>query len=237
MRATLSHFLSKMGLKRPGGPSSQKYPYPPSSDSSLPESLRVLTEMHLQLLGKPELPGISLRGLGARSARFWSDAPAGPAKTPLFTAREPLWRSKTPLFTAPEPLWRSKWLLGPARLLPVRSKELFGPASVPPVRSKWPLRPAPVLPVRSKRLLGPALAVPVPSEWSLSPALLPPVRSKRLFEPASVPPVRSKRLFQDHYSKMLVSVTLCSEPLYSALLCSCMDMHGFTLYIATRLSV
>ena len=53
---------------------------------------------------------------------------------------------------------------------------------------------------------------------------VPPVRPKRLFEPASVPPVRSKRLFetavQDHYSKMLVSATLCSEPLYSALLCS-----------------
>ena len=50
--------------------------------------------------------------------------------------------------------------------------------------------------------------------------------------------VRSKRLFEagvrDHYSEMLVSVTLCSEPLYSALLYSCMDMHGFTLYIATR---
>ena len=103
--------------------------------------------------------------------------------------------------------------------------------------SKWPLWPAPVLPVRSKRLLGPALAVPVPSEWSLSPALLPPVRSKRQFEPVSVPQVRSKWLFQDCYSKMLVSVTLCSEPLYSALLYSCMDMHGFTLYIATRSSV
>ena len=88
-----------------------------------------------------------------------------------------------------------------------------------------------------KRLLGPALAVPVPSEWSLSPALLLPVRSKRLFEPASVPPVHSKRLFQERYSKMLVSVALCSEPLYSALLYSRMDMHGFTLHIATRSSV
>ena len=38
-------------------------------------------------------------------------------------------------------------------------------------------------------------------------------------------------------SKMPVSVTLCSEPLYSALLYLCMDMHGFTLYIATRSSV
>ena len=118
----------------------------------------------------------------------------------------------------------------------MRSKELFGPASVPPVRSKWPLWPALVLPVRLKRLLGPALAVPVPSEWSLSPALLSPVRSKRLFEPVSVPPVRSKRLFQDHYSKMLVSITLCSEPLYSALLYSRMDMHRFTLCIGTRSS-
>ena len=62
---------------------------------------------------------------------------------------------------------------------------------------------------------------------------VPPVRSKRLFEPASVPPVRSKRLFesavQDHYSKVLFSVTLCSEPLYSAMLAPCMDMHGSTL--------
>ena len=53
---------------------------------------------------------------------------------------------------------------------------------------------------------------------------VPPVRSKKLFEPASVPPVRSKRLFEtavrDHYSKVLGSATLCSEPLYSALLCS-----------------
>ena len=59
MRATLSHFLSKMGLKRPGGPSSEVTQFPPSSDSSLPESLRVLTEMHLQLLDEPELSGIS----------------------------------------------------------------------------------------------------------------------------------------------------------------------------------
>ena len=60
---------------------------------------------------------------------------------------------------------------------------------------------------------------------------------KKMFEPASVPPVHSKRLFQERYSKMLVSVALCSEPLYSALLYSRMDMHGFTLYIATRSSV
>ena len=57
---------------------------------------------------------------------------------------------------------------------------------------------------------------------------VPPVRPKRLFEPASVPPVRSKRLFEtaarDHYSKVLGSATLCSEPLYSALLCS---VHGY----------
>ena len=56
--ATLGHFLSKMGLKRPGGPSSKVHPFPPSSDSSLPESLRVLKSTHLQLLGKPELSGI-----------------------------------------------------------------------------------------------------------------------------------------------------------------------------------
>ena len=41
MRATLGHFLGKMGLQRPGGPSSKVTPFPPSSDSSLPESLRV----------------------------------------------------------------------------------------------------------------------------------------------------------------------------------------------------
>ena len=68
---------------------------------------------------------------------------------------------------------------------------------------------------------------------------VPPVRPKRLFEPASVPPVRSKRLFEtavrDHYSKVLGSATLCSEPLYSALLCS---VHGYarvhtSIYIYT----
>ena len=58
MRATLSQFLSKMGLQRPGGPSSEVTQFSPSSDSSLSESLRVLTAMHLQLLGKPELSGI-----------------------------------------------------------------------------------------------------------------------------------------------------------------------------------
>ena len=40
--------------------------------------------------------------------------------------------------------------------------------------------------------------------------------------------MRSKRLFEaavrDHYSKMLVSVTLCSEPLYSVSLCI---VHGY----------
>jgi len=54
------------------------------------------------------------------------------------------------------------------------------------------------------------------------------VRSKSLFELASVPPVHSESLFepavQDHYSKVLVSVALCSEPLHSALLCC---VHGY----------
>ena len=55
------------------------------------------------------------------------------------------------------------------------------------------------------------------------PALVLPVRPKSLFELASVPPVHSESLFeravQDHYSKVLVSVALCSESLHSALLC------------------
>ena len=101
--------------------------------------------------------------------------------------------------------WHSKWPLGPARVLLERSKGLFGPASAPLVRSKWPL--------------WPALVPPVSSEWPLWPALVPPVRPKRLFEPA----------VQDHYSKVLVSVTLCSVLRCSALLAPCMDMHGFTL--------
>ena len=54
------------------------------------------------------------------------------------------------------------------------------------------------------------------------------VCSKRLSEPASVPPVRSKRLFEravrDRCSQKLFSVTLCSEPLYSAMLRS---VHGY----------
>ena len=68
-----------------------------------------------------------------------------------------------------------------------------------------------------------------------------PVRSKSLFELASVPPVHSESLFepavQDHYSKVLVSVALCSESLYSALLCY---VHGYArvhtsiLYIRHR---
>ena len=55
MRATLAHLLGKMGLKRPGGLSSKVTPFPPSSDSSLPESLRVLNPTHLQLLDEPEM--------------------------------------------------------------------------------------------------------------------------------------------------------------------------------------
>ena len=131
MRATLSHFLSKMGLKRPGGPSSQVTPFPPSSDSSLPESLRVLTLIDLQLLDKPELSGITTKSSFV-AQRVWTScalcgfsAPAAPAQTPLFTAREPLWHAKTQLFTAREPLWRSKWPLGPARVLLERSEGLF----------------------------------------------------------------------------------------------------------------
>ena len=54
------------------------------------------------------------------------------------------------------------------------------------------------------------------------------MRLKSVFKPASVPPVRSKTLFEpavrDHYSKVLVSVSLCSEPLHSALLYS---VHGY----------
>ena len=68
-----------------------------------------------------------------------------------------------------------------------------------------------------------------------------PVRSKSLFELASVPPVHSESLFepavQDHYSKVLVSVALCSESLYSALLCY---VHGYarvhtSIYISSAL--
>ena len=68
MRATLSHFLSKMGLKRPGGPSSKQYPFPPSSDSSLPESLRVLNQ------GGPAPPhrlGSVAVGSDTAYAAFW----------------------------------------------------------------------------------------------------------------------------------------------------------------------
>ena len=54
------------------------------------------------------------------------------------------------------------------------------------------------------------------------------MRSKSLFELAAVPPLHSESLFepavQDHYSKVLVSVALCSESLYSALLCY---EHGY----------
>ena len=53
-----------------------------------------------------------------------------------------------------------------------------------------------------------------------------------------VSPVRSKRLFQpadrDHYLKVLVSVTLCSEPLHSALLCS---VHGYAPVSYTHLTL
>ena len=62
-----------------------------------------------------------------------------------------------------------------------------------------------------------------------------PVRSKSLFELASVPPVHSESLFepavQDHYSKVLVSVALCSESLYSALLCY---VHGYGSHFGMR---
>ena len=132
--------------------------------------------------------------------------------------------------------WRSKWPLGPARAPPVRSKGLFEPASAHPVRSKWPLRPAPVLQVRSKRLLWPAAAPPVRSKMAVrarsgaASALDKPVRarfkasnahSKRLSEPA----------VRDHYSKVLVSVTPCPEPLYSAPLCS---VHGYARVHTSR---
>ena len=54
------------------------------------------------------------------------------------------------------------------------------------------------------------------------------MRSKSLFELAAVPPLHSESLFepavQDHYSKVLVSVALRSESLYSALLCY---VHGY----------
>ena len=72
-----------------------------------------------------------------------------------------------------------------------------------------------------------------------------PVRSKGLSELASVPAVHSKSLFepavQDHYSKVLVSVALCSESLYSALLCY---VHGYArvhtsiyIYIYTHIYI
>ena len=66
------------------------------------------------------------------------------------------------------------------------------------------------------------------------------MRSKSLFELAAVPPLHSESLFepavQDHYSKVLVSVALCSESLYSALLCY---VHGYarvhtSIYIYTQ---
>ena len=68
---------------------------------------------------------------------------------------------------------------------------------------------------------------PMRPKQRFRPALVLPVRSKSLFELASVPPVHSESLFepagQDHYSKVLISVALCSESLYSALLCY---VHG-----------
>ncbi len=54
-----------------------------------------------------------------------------------------------------------------------------------------------------------ALEKPARARFSAASA-----HSKRLFAPA----------VRDHYSKVLVSVALCSEPLYSALLCS---VHGY----------
>ena len=109
-----------------------------------------------------------------RLCTLWGfSAPAAPAKTPLFTAREPL--------------WRSKWPLGPARVLLSALKGYSGPALAPPECSKWPLWPALVPPVRSKRLLKRASMLPVRSKLPFWPALVPPVRSKNLLEPTSVP--------------------------------------------------
>ena len=136
--------------------------------------------------------------------------------------------------------WRSKWPLWPAPGPPVRSKRLFEPASAPPVRSKWPLRPALVLPVRSKRLFEHASAPPGRS--ALEKAARACFGNASAFEQA----VRAcfgvasalEKAVRDHCSKVLVSVTLCSVPLYSAPLSPCMDMHGFTLvyiYIHTLL--
>ena len=107
---------------------------------------------------------------------------------------------KTPLFTAREPLWRSKWPLGHALLLLERSEELVGPGSASPVRSKWLLGPAPVPPVATRAL-------------------------KKLDRARLSALSALKDAVRDH-SKALVSVTLCSEPRYSALLCS---VHGLSL--------
>ena len=129
-------------------------------------------------------------------------------------ASKPCWRSKNPHGRCLGATWRSN--------LPHR--RCFGATW----RSKWLLAPAPVPPVGSKKLFEPASAPPVRSKLLFEPASAPPVRSKMLFEPASAPPVRSQWLFkpavQDHHSKMLVPVTPCSEPLYSAPLGS---VHGY----------
>ena len=147
-------------------------------------------------------------------------APAAPAKTPLFTAREPLW-----------PLWRSKWPLGPARVLLEGSEGFSGPALAPPVRSKWPLFwPAQVPPVRSKRLLKPAsmLKMPILACSGATSVLKKPARAR----------LSATECAQRGCSSLLFEITIrkCWSRLHSALshftlfrFASCMDMHGFTL--------
>ena len=127
---------------------------------------------------------------------------------------------------------------GPARVLLERSKAPFWLASASPVRSKWPLKPAPLPPMRSRALKTAAQACPGAAN-ALAKAGLACCSiahaaqnersgllwcrqcARNFFELASVPSVHSNRLFEpavrDHYSKVLVSVTVCPELLHSSL--------------------
>ena len=142
----------------------------------------------------------------------------------LCTFSGPAAHAKTPLFTAREPLWRSKWPLGPARVLLERSEGLFqtcfGATSALEMATLACPGAASALKKAAPACFdaASALKIAILACSGAASALEKSVRA--CFNAASA----LKEAARDHYSKVLVSVTLCSDPLYSALL---RYVHGY----------
>ena len=143
----------------------------------------------------------------------------------LWAFSAPAAHAKTPLFTAREPLWQSKWPLGTARVLLERSEGLF--------RACFGAASALEMAALACPGAASALKRAAPACFDAASALKIAILACSGAASALKKPARARFSALSHYSKVLVSVSLCPERLYSAQLCS---MHGHVRRCSSLLS-